>query len=237
MASRRYSSAVNTTRKEVAIMMWLRMLVALVVLVSIGCDEGGGGTDDGTIMLRTDRSYYSYNTAPRGGEMGVSEFDGLRPASTGPGVSISGNLFQTFCIERNEWVQADGVTQYDWSLGTAAHAGGQGGGVNGADPLSDESAWLFTQFWTGTLDQYDYEGLNTRSRADSAWQLQLAIWVLEQELPEDEVGTLGRHWLDEARTAVSTGEWSGLGGVRVLTLTDSAGLPAQDLLVIVSTAR
>ena len=58
------------------------------------------------------------------------------------------------------------------------------GGVNGMDPLSSQTAWLYTQFYNGTLENYVY-GFDGNSlfanREASANALQHAFWGFENE--------------------------------------------------------
>lgn len=83
--------------------------------------------------------------------------------------------FGTFCVELNEyfWV---GKTNTVATISNSAEQGGLWGAVNGADPLSNATKWLYFHFLqrdievvTGTLKQNDYS-------------MQLAIWFLEDEL-------------------------------------------------------
>lgn len=201
--------------------------------------EAAALADGGTIVLRQDRGTAGFTgDAGGGGEFGVVRIEGLTPPPMGPGAAVSGYVFQTFCLETNEHAPQDVVLH--WTLGTAARLGGDGGAVDGADPLSAEAAYLYTQFWNGTLTGYDY--LLGAGRKASALQLQLAIWVLEDEYPEANLadGAQARAWLAEARAATAAGgTWTAqmgansLGDVRVLTIADAAGEPKQDVLVLV----
>jgi len=58
------------------------------------------------------------------------------------------------------------------------------GGVNGQDPISSQTAWLYTQFTNQTLSNYDYANSGTSvfaSREASANALQHAFWGFENE--------------------------------------------------------
>src|SRR5262245_54667035 len=58
------------------------------------------------------------------------------------------------------------------------------GGVNGQDPISSQTAWLYTQFTNQTLSNYDYSNTATSvfaNREASANALQHAFWMLESE--------------------------------------------------------
>jgi hypothetical protein len=184
--------------------------------------------DAPTITITTNMSDVDgYTGDHRTGELGVTQFSGFTAASQGPGVSVPGNVFQTFCLEVDETV-ISGI-QYSWTLSDAAHAGG-GGAVNGADPISPETAYLYSAFSSGTLSDYDLTlGAGRRASADS---LQLAIWYLEGEFTIFSLDSQALVWVEEAQSAVASGSWSGIGDVRVLTLTDSTGAAAQDVLVV-----
>jgi len=89
------------------------------------------------------------------------------------------NSFQTFCIERNEYIQAN--TTYDVTLNNVT--------VFSGDPLSAGVAYLYQQFATGQLPynyanspSYTFNGWTSDSRTTgflwSATYLQNAIWYL-----------------------------------------------------------
>jgi len=213
---------------------------ALAVLVFFGgglftsqTAEAGDITGvTGTIRVTRDTTGTDAYAAGVGGEYKVTDFNGFATAPLGSGVQVGSGIFQTFCIEYNETISM-GKT-YDWTLNTEAVQGGVGGG--NPDPLSAETAWLYTQFWNGTLDDYDYN-LGVGNRADSADQIQHAIWYLEQEITSLDTSSQAWTWVTDAQSAVSSGNWSGLGGVRVLnvsqTLSDGTVRDRQDLLVII----
>ena len=104
--------------------------------------------------------------------------------------------FQTFCIERTEYVRqpmgimvstswtpnSDGSSSQipQWGadpLEPASHA--ILGGMAFGDDLNPQTAYLYTQFATGVLSSYDYTG---DDRDESAGYLQSAIWFLEGEI-------------------------------------------------------
>jgi hypothetical protein len=81
------------------------------------------------------------------------------------------------------------------------------------------------------LPYYNYNNVSGgifATRSDSANALQKAIWYIEEE-------TLGQanRYTDLARFAVASGEWSGLGDVRAINLTDALGNKKQDQLTVV----
>jgi len=151
--------------------------------------------------------------------------------------------FITFCLERNEDA-GEGVT-YNVSLSTAAKNGGQGGG--NPDPLDERTAFLYTKFSEGTLDD-SFNAWTTSQftftylEAFSGESLQDAIWVIEDEKPffRDDKNPAEVAFRNEliafADQAVAFGgEWfgMGIGNVRVMNLTKLDGTNAQDMLTIV----
>jgi len=160
-----------------------------------------------------------------------------------------GNAFDSFCVELNETVSRTGT--YFGVINTAAWNGGLGGG--NPDPLSTQTAWLFSQFSAGTLADYEYEegaagngsaGDNSvLSRAETARALQLAIWVLEEEINNvtDQGGVAGSNDTDVYDLAndfidlANANAISGLYSVRVLNMYDNSDLTGnrQDMLVMI----
>lgn len=181
-------------------------------------------------------NYTSHGQFGQGGEWGISNISsGLTPPSMGSGVAFSGNVFQTFCLERNETLSPG---TYNWTMSNAAHNGGVGGATNGADPISAATAYLFGLWWNGQLtnfggsgNSYDYSFGS--GRISSALQMQNAIWLLEDELTDSQMdhSSVGYAWAQAALSAV--GSSTDIGNVRVLTLTDSSNGRHQDVLVLV----
>ena len=142
----------------------------------------------------------------------------------------SGLTFQTFCLEKNEYfyygelLTVKGIT-------SAAENGGMGGG--NPDPLSSATAYLYYQFASGQLSNYDYG--NASLRVYEANSLQNAIWYLEQEYtvtPGEAFNALdlqAKAWVNEANQA-GGGQFN---GVAVLNLLRADGSRAQDQLVLV----
>lgn len=197
----------------------------------------GVAAQAGTLTVTTDSvgsDAYSGSGTGTGGEYMITSITGLSPANMGANVRIAPGVFQTFCLEIDE---TSGSGDYTVSL--AAVDGGRGG--PSPDPISDETAWLFTQFWKGTLSDYNYLPLGTGAgkRVESANSLQRAIWWFEQELNSTQLANLGdaqaNTWIADAQAAVANG-WTN-GNVRVLnvSITDRQGVVTnlQDYLVIV----
>jgi hypothetical protein len=216
--------------------------------------QAAGGT---ITVVRNDSTVDGYTADFGGGEFGVAQFTGMPLPAQGANVAVAGNVFQTYCLEGNEHIPT-GVG--NWTLDTAAHAGGNGGQTSpGADPLSPETAYLFSRFWNGNLPGFDYlplggadpsvsYGVNRRS---SASDLQAAIWYLEDEWLGSNVSGPGGHlgwnfltpraqgWVNDAFVQTAPGgTWSAawgagsIGNVGVLVVTNADGSNAQDVLVL-----
>lgn len=156
----------------------------------------------------------------------------------GPGPS-PGTSFLTFCMERNESVSITGT--YNTEIAMSAVGGGIAGGVNGADPLDSRTAAMYWHFRQGG----DFGGpvgvigvLDTAATADLETQaLQLAIWLIEQELTQAQFDAQGN------ALAAHLVAWANGGAnypvgygslVRVLRLTSiNDGSVRQDQLTIV----
>jgi hypothetical protein len=146
-------------------------------------------------------------------------------------VGLTGSdVFESFCLEKTESIAFNFLF---WAnVTTAAVNGGNGGG--NPDPLDPKTAYLYQQFITGVLVDYDYgvgDGGTLRSR--SADDLQSVIWFLEDEeamswTPGD--GSRRDEWYNLA--VANAGDT--IGNVRVINLfSDAQGTqPNQDQLVL-----
>jgi hypothetical protein len=153
------------------------------------------------------------------------------PGTTGGGeflVTVNDlESFLTFCLQRTEYVDystpfvVGGVSSFAFSDDVA-----HGGDGFGHDPLSSQTAWLYTQFRAGTLTGYNY--LDVITRWQSANDLQNAIWWFENELGANP----NNAFVTAANSAVLNG-WSGIGNVRALNLEFPDGREAQDQLALV----
>lgn len=140
--------------------------------------------------------------------------------------AASGQTFETFCLERNEYFNP-GAALTVAAVSYAAVNGGLGGG--NPDLISNETAWLYTQFWNNALSGYT-------GNTASANSLQRAIWFLENEItPTDVVGGLSYNsdataqgWVADAIAA----GWTNVHQVRVLNLKNANGSFSQDQLYI-----
>jgi hypothetical protein len=130
--------------------------------------------------------------------------------------------FITFCVQMTEYMDfsntffvKDVATQTD--------------DLPSGDPLDQRTAYLYTQFRSGSLTGYNY-GPNGTGDATSANLLQHAIWSFEGETVGDQSAN---PFVIAANNAVNSGSWSGLGNVRVLNLFYQNGARAQDQLTMV----
>jgi hypothetical protein len=175
-------------------------------------------------------------TGPHG--LGGGEFTLKNTGTEAIGVVKTGETWQTFCLEYIEHI-GKGST-YDVKINNGAVSGGFGGQTQpNYDPLDSRTAYLYSRFADDGLSNYTHDD-------KSAKNLQVAIWSLEGELGASSVDintayyTKARNWIDQAQGAVDSGQWSGLGNVRVINMYKSGYLDSgdaskwrQDQLVIV----
>ena len=102
----------------------------------------------------------------------------------------------TFCVERDEYFNPG--SKYYAVLNTEAVAGGISGG--NPDPLDARTAYLYTRFAMGDAAFQDQH------------KLQDAIWFIEGEI------TTSNSYVTSANSAVNSGDWSGIGDVRIANL-------------------
>ncbi len=147
--------------------------------------------------------------------------------------------FQTFCLERSEIALPGSL--YSVVVNDEAILGGNNNGPTGdggGDPLDSRTAYLYSHFRAGTLTGYDYTV--GPPRINSAKALQDVIWYLEDEMDRTwDVGSLQDQFLTAAQAAVNSGEWVGLGNVRVLNTykldhAEDEQYRNQDMLVTVT---
>ena len=166
---------------------------------------------------------YSYGN---GGEFTISSST-LDTSQYLPGITseIKGELnsFQTFCLERKEyvpdsmieiWVSTTSIDESTGALGpdgSGSHA--IYGGKTYGDNLDPMTAYLYTNFVKGTLSNYNYLDidLGAGGRDESAGQLQNAIWHIEEGISLA-AGSQAEAWVSEAQNA----GWNDIGDVRVL---------------------
>ncbi len=208
-------------------------LTAAAVLTATfaGVCQAGPGTLQFTDLDKWGQSVW-FNVNQNGGPfetipVGFGSVGGLGEHGAAAG------SYLTFCLELNEPVGVGPV--YDGVLNTGAIQGGIGGSP---DPLDARTAFLYTAFLKGTLDDkldafnggnFNYE----TSRAGAA--LQQAIWVIEEEIGSIGILGLASQLLDLADDATDGGgEWDGMGigNIRVVNMSEN-GLKKQDQLIMI----
>ncbi len=138
--------------------------------------------------------------------------------------SLSGNvLFETFCLETNEYfIPGEGLLVA--GITTKAVNGGIGGSVasEGGDPLDTRTAYLYYHFRIGDLDKIPGSTFIYNDSASYS-ALQAAIWFIENE------GGSSNYLVGLAANADGS-----LYGVQVLNLTSLDGTTRkQDQLTLV----
>lgn len=195
----------------------------------------------GTIELTGDASTVAFRKG-NGGEFKVRSITGLSVPDQGTGVSdfvspVSAGVFQTFCLELGVSITLGATLQFD--LNTESVQGTK------TRALTNEVAYLYTQFSRGSLSSYDY---NTGAgREDDAQSLQDAIWYLQgggtynsgsntftdgDWLTEGVLSADSKTWIKEATNA----GWTDIGDVRVLNvykIVNGTRVDEQDQLVMV----
>jgi hypothetical protein len=136
------------------------------------------------------------------------------------GVSI-----QTFCVEYNEHMYLN--QSYDAVVNIEAMNGGVTPAGTG-DPIDIKTAFLYDSFLNGTLANYNYTP--GTGREQSAGALQDVIWYIEGE--RNKTWTNYDNSLQDKfyRAALNNNEWTDIGNIRVLNLTQD-GCLRQDQLV------
>jgi hypothetical protein len=137
--------------------------------------------------------------------------------------------FQTFCLNSQTFINTPGT--YSYTTSAAADPGNSGGVVDtvNPDPISIGTAWLYSQFRTGTLSGY------TGSAADNTL-LQQAFWWLENDI-QGVGGAVNNSFIQTAETALSLDDTGiladagvnnyGVFALNMVTL-DANGRPTQD---------
>lgn len=151
-----------------------RFFILLALIAVMLLPQTGAAYTVITNAAGSGNAYGPYQTG-LGGEFTVVGSGGLEDllgSYIAGKTSLLEDAFQTFCIEEAEKIHSN--TPYNASLNSAAV---EGGVVGGSDPVSIGTAYLYYQFATGKLIDYNYTG----DRAASAAALQNAIWYLEGE--------------------------------------------------------
>jgi hypothetical protein len=128
-----------------------------------------------------------YDTSFDGGEFSISGVTGAAASAVGyyDSKAVANGGFETFCLEMNQFISVPG--NYNYAESSSAISGGVSTGSTGFtsggishDPISLGTAWLYLQFASGTLAGYNYTPGS--ARGNSAEELQMAIWWLENEI-------------------------------------------------------
>lgn len=178
-----------------------RALFALTLLIAVPAWSHAASIVPGTTLTFAD----SY------GSTGGGEFIAT------PGTPGAQSII-TFCLQKTQYLDfSHTFTVQAVSTYATYEAPATGGNGFGRDPLSAQTAWLYTQFTRGTLQGYDY-GANAQHVA-TANALQKAIWCFEgEEACSTNQSSLQYAFQTMANNAVASGAWSGLGNVRALNL-------------------
>ncbi len=159
------------------------------------------------------------------------------PQGLGEHGATTNERIVTFCMEANEDLRCYYCEKTEVEFSDAARNGGVGGG--NPDMLDERTAYLYTNFVKGTLDDglMSFSGdVFTYLNGDHGTALSDVFWVIEEEHDISNLDGLGLALLAMADWAVSPGgEWygRGLGDVYVMNLTAPVtGDPRQDLLVL-----
>lgn len=195
---------------------WISMIIIVSVFTAVPAFGGA------TVTLQD-----SYGSTSGGEFKATYSGFGFTPVSLG---EFGG--FETFCVELNEHIRFNRTFYVTFS--DSAVKGGLGGqeGSNG-DPLDPMTAYLYSQFVTESLDNYDYADTGV-GRVTTADALQYAIWYIEDEITDLPSG-LATTFFDDADYAVNTSQtWQGLGSVQVMNVYIDSGLTlnSQDQLVM-----
>lgn len=195
-----------------------RKATGLAVAVALACATFASASlaapmvlNDGDKIKLTRQSGVTYGTTAGGEFLASSAF-------------VSGDSFLTFCLEYSETISLN--TYYYVDVNTKAVKGGGGvaatyagdtAGVSGSyDPLSNATAWLYTQFSDHTFGTY---GISF-NYASNGWadSLQKAIWVLENEKPLSYISGDANALALRTAAITNSASWTDTKRVRVLNL-------------------
>ncbi len=129
------------------------------------------------------------------GSTGGGEFTASIYRKAGDVFTPTGADFTTFCLETNEYLDFTTYFYLDSISNQAVN-----GGVSGPqpDPISEQTAYLYANFATGSLSGYAYGSGSLRIL--SANSLQRAIWYLEGEVAYSTLDGQARNWVTEANS-------------------------------------
>ncbi len=171
------------------------MMKRRLVFILIACSVMSGSVFAvPTVQLYQDKDNFSYGNGGEFKALTSVDFSGNYVDGV-TSLSPPTGTFQTFCIEYSEHF-SPGV-EYDYVLNDRAVYGSEG---PGGDIISKGTAWLYYNFAKGTLLNYEYS-LGT-DRVNAAGELQLALWVLEDE------SSVPSSWGDSSWWGVSSGAYN-----------------------------
>lgn len=136
-------------------------------------------------------------------------------------------LFRTFCLEKNEFINFSSAFTVSGITGYAANGGNDGYTQGYKDPISDATKWLYWHYVNHSLD----EAVQGFSYGDSgARAVQHAVWTLEGEqgynaIPND------YKYLYDAAMDFSENTFKDFGNVQVMNIKFANGTLAQSQLV------
>lgn len=157
----------------------------------------------GLLLMNSTADAYSISVGDQ-----IKLYQGIGNANSGGSFYVDevgdgqGFLFDSFCLERNEYFSY-GVTMYVGSITDSAFMGGYTGG--NPDKISYQTAFLYYQWATNIIEH----------NRDNANDLQLAIWSLEGEITDEHSLTLtegATNFISDAAKA------NGYYGVQVMNL-------------------
>jgi hypothetical protein len=204
----------------------LRTLSAVGLAAGMVATASAVPTPDATGIIVVRTSGY-YDTSYGGGEFTLKGSPWANTAHYASATLVARG-FQTFCLERNEFLSGQ---PFDGWLNTAAVNGGLGGGS--PDPISIGTAWLYKQFAEGNLAGYDYTP--GAGREASARALQEAIWMLEDEMLVNPLNPYISLVITQFGSLASAkADYTSVGPnytVRAINLYSADGTKRQDMLV------
>jgi hypothetical protein len=143
----------------------------------------------------------------------------------GPTGTTNKGWFETFCLEYNEYMNYSAFFTVG-GISNAAKNGGVAGGVAGADPLDNRTAFLYTKFIEDQSALNSVSGWSAASLEVKGTAMQQAVWFLENEITSTNSLAGGLIALANASG------WTDTGRVKVLNLYNSQGGNAQDQLYL-----
>jgi hypothetical protein len=197
----------------------VRLLALLAVIGSVPTAAGADPIAAGDIVKFSDMP----------GNTGGGEFKLTDTAN-------AAEWIMTFCLQKTEYMNFTSNFIVGSITDHTLTDPNDKGGVNGEDPISSQTAWLYQQFATNNLLNYDYSNTGNAvfaSREASANALQHAFWGFENEEALDANNYYVKLALNNTPNGFGTGNVavlnmflynpSGLGGI---------GAEAQDQLTM-----